>query len=176
MQILNTMLNVMTSAADIETSREDLVLVQRVESKKKAEIEKSRLYVGYKLFWIMRAFLEGRSFPYGFLPAEKHRVHVYDVLNFVTNDYVLDQLLQFDSNCFFRVVARLFWGAPLRFLQEQRTFLEERPVKGTALSPPPSTVVNELFPRKCENHARRQEHFFRFLIQVQAQHDQARTE
>jgi len=118
MQILNTMLNVMTSASDIETTKDDILLVQRVESNKKYDIEKSRQYVGYKLFWIMKTFLEGKTFPYGFLPPEKHRVHVYDVLNFVTNDYVLDQLLQFDSECFFRVVARLFAGVPFRFVQE----------------------------------------------------------
>jgi hypothetical protein len=31
-----------------------------VDSKKKYEIEKSKSYIGYKLLWIMRMYLEGR--------------------------------------------------------------------------------------------------------------------
>jgi len=33
---------------------------------------------------------------------------------------------------------------------------------------PPNKVVNELFPKKCENHTLRQENLYKFLIQVQA--------
>lgn len=60
---------------------------------RKYEIEKSRSYIGYKLFWILKLFIDGRSYPTGYLTNEKHRIHVYDIVNFITNDYVLDELL-----------------------------------------------------------------------------------
>ena len=93
MQILNTMLTVMTDAKNIDVSKEDISLIQKVESSKKYEIEKSRSYIGYKLFWIIKIFIDGKMFPSGFLTPEKHRIHIYDIVNFITNDYVLDQLL-----------------------------------------------------------------------------------
>jgi hypothetical protein len=67
------------------------------------------------------------------------------------------------------VVVRLFSGLPLRFIQEQKAYLAEHTVKGTDVSMPLSKVVNELFPKKCEDHALRREHFYKFLVQVQAQ-------
>jgi len=83
MQILNTMLYVMNSASNIETSKDDIMLVQRAETKNKYEIEKSLQYIRYKLFWIMKIFLEGKIFTCGFLPLERHRIHVFDILKFV---------------------------------------------------------------------------------------------
>lgn len=97
MQILNRMLKVMTEAKDIDISKEDIAMIKKFESMRKYEIEKSRSYIGYKLFWILKLFIDGRSYPTGYLTNEKHRIHVYDIVNFITNDYVLDELLQFDS-------------------------------------------------------------------------------
>lgn len=79
-----------------------------MDSVRKYEIEKSRAYIGYKLLWIIKMSLEGKTYPNGHLPAEKHRFHVYDILNFVTTDQFLEELLQFDSECLFRVIAKCF--------------------------------------------------------------------
>lgn len=133
MQILNTMLKVMTDAKIIDISKEDIAIISKVESTKKYEIEKSRTYIGYKLFWIMKLFIDGKMFPSGFLTPEKHRIHIYDIVNFITNDYVLDELLQFDCECFFKVVAKLYYGLPFKFLMEQKDYLLKNPVKGTGL-------------------------------------------
>ena len=38
----------------------------------------SYLFIIYR---IIRLFLEGKAFPNGFLSAEKHRHHVYDIVN-----------------------------------------------------------------------------------------------
>ena len=83
----------MTDAKNIEIGKEDIAMIQKYESMRKYEIEKSRSYIGYKLFWIMKLFIDGRMYPNGFLTNEKHRIHVYDIMNFITNDYVLDELL-----------------------------------------------------------------------------------
>jgi hypothetical protein len=143
------MLSVMTDAKNIDVTKEDIGIIQRVESSKKYEIEKSRTYIGYKLFWIIKIFIDGKMFPSGFLTPEKHRIHIYDIVNFITNDYVLDQLLQFDCEYFFKVVAKLYYGLPFKFLQEQREYLTANLIKGTEVSMPPNKVINELFPKKC---------------------------
>jgi hypothetical protein len=90
----------------------------KVDSTRKYEIEKSRAYIGYKLLWIVKIFLDGKMYPSGYLPPEKHRIHVYDIVNFITLDFVLDELLQFDSEAFFKVASKIFIGAPYKLLAE----------------------------------------------------------
>jgi len=90
--------------------------LNQVDSTKKYEIEKSKAYIGYKMLWIIKIFLEGKMFPYGSLSVEKWRIHVYDIAHFISNDEFLNDLLAFDSEQFFKVVARLFYGEPYKFL------------------------------------------------------------
>jgi hypothetical protein len=35
----------------------------RTDKEKKAEIEKSHIYIGFKLLWILKMFLHGKRFP-----------------------------------------------------------------------------------------------------------------
>lgn len=46
-------------------SKSDLFILNIMDSQKKYEIERSHLYIGYKLLWIIKMYLEGRQFPYG---------------------------------------------------------------------------------------------------------------
>ncbi len=41
----------------------------------------------------MKIFLDGKMYPVGFLTPEKYHVHVYDITNFVTTEYYLEELL-----------------------------------------------------------------------------------
>ena len=61
-------------------------------------------------------FLEGKMFPYGTLSQERWRMHVYDIANFVTTDQFLQELINFDSEQFFKIIAKLFYGSPYKFL------------------------------------------------------------
>jgi hypothetical protein len=65
---------------------------------------------------ILRMFLEGRMFPSGYLSQEKFKAHVFDIANFISIDTFLEELLQFDSESFFNVIAKLFYDAPYKFL------------------------------------------------------------
>jgi hypothetical protein len=49
------------------------------------EIEHSQTYIGYKLMWVMKMFLEGKKFPQGTLSSFKWRIYVYDIVRFATN-------------------------------------------------------------------------------------------
>jgi len=102
----------MREAKNIDYGKEDIAIISKVESSTKYEIEKSCTYIGYKLLWIIKLFIDGKMYPSGYLQAEKHRFHVYDIMTFITNDYILDYLLQFDCEQFFKVVAKLFYGVP----------------------------------------------------------------
>ena len=167
----------MTTAKNISVSKEDIFLVQKFESSRKYEIEKSRPYIGYKLLWILKLFIEGKSYPTGYLTQEKHRIHVYDIATFITNDYVLDELLQFDCEQFFRVVTKLYSKTvAYKFLEEQRDYLTNNPVKGVGLSASPTKVINQMFLAKCKGNEVRLQHYYKFLIAVQAQHEYQRPE
>jgi hypothetical protein len=153
------MLKVMMDAKNIDLGKDDIAMISKVDSTKKFEIEKSRAYIGYKLLWIIRLFIDGKSFPNGYLPPDKHRIHIYDIVNFITNDFVLDELLQFDCDQFFKVSAKLFYGQPFKFLKDQRDYLMKNNVKGTGMCMAPSKIINELFLKKCEGNQVRMDAF-----------------
>ena len=96
MQILNTMFKLTREARNKDYSKDDIFMLSIVDSQKKYDIEKSKAYIGYKLLWIIKMFLEGKSFPYGSLGQEKWRMHVYDIAHFVTTDEFLTELMNFD--------------------------------------------------------------------------------
>lgn len=50
----------------------------------KLEMEHSKTYIGYKLMWVMRLFLQGKKFPAGTLSAFKWRMYVFDIVRFIT--------------------------------------------------------------------------------------------
>lgn len=51
MQILNTLLTLLRKSQNTDTDKDDIYMVLKVDSVRKYEIEKSRLYIGYKLLW-----------------------------------------------------------------------------------------------------------------------------
>jgi len=54
-----------------------------VDSQKKYEIEKSKCYIGYKLLWIIKMYLEGRQFPYGSLSQEQWKKNVLKIAEYI---------------------------------------------------------------------------------------------
>ena len=74
-KILQTLYKMMRQAKDLEASRrkksksmsyvkkEDLQILMRTDKEKKSEIEKSHIYIGYKLLWVLNMFLHGKRFP-----------------------------------------------------------------------------------------------------------------
>ena len=95
-------------AASQTVSKEDLQKLLRTEAAKKYEMEKSYVYIGYKFLWIIKMFLDGKRFPYGELTQDQYRQHVLDILNFISTEEYLQELLDFDPYMFFRVLSKLF--------------------------------------------------------------------
>ena len=51
MQILNTMFKLMRDAKNKDYTKDAIFMLSYVDSQKKYDIEKSKAYIGYKLFW-----------------------------------------------------------------------------------------------------------------------------
>ena len=63
-------------------------------------------------------FIEGKSFPNGSLSLDKHRQHIYDIVNAISDPACLDELLAFDAQTFLSVYSRLFSSMQaLKFLR-----------------------------------------------------------
>lgn len=74
----------------------------------KMQIEHSKNYIGYKILWIIKLFLEGKSFPTGQLSSFKWRMYVFDIVRFITQEWFLHWLLEFDAQRFFKVIEPLY--------------------------------------------------------------------
>ena len=79
-----------------QVTKEDIRFLRNLDKESKYEIEKSSLYIGYKFLWIIKMFLEGKKFPNGELEENQWRVHVYDIVEFVTVLEHLVDILEFD--------------------------------------------------------------------------------
>jgi len=115
MQILNTIFKVFKDAQDTAKVA-DFARLFKVDTIRKQNMEKSKVYIGYKLLWTMKLSLEGLTFPYGELSYDNYRAHVYDISNFITTRDFLQPLMEFDPKSFFQVVILLFRGRPLHYL------------------------------------------------------------
>ena len=59
----------------------------------KLDIEHSQTYIGYKLMWVIRLFLQGKKFPSGTLSSFKWRMYVFDIVRFITTPQFLKWFL-----------------------------------------------------------------------------------
>lgn len=107
------------SAAEMtrrKVTKKDIKLLRNVDKNRKYEIEQSSFYIGYKLLWILSLFLKGKKFPSGDLSEGQFKVHVFNIVDFVTDENTLALLLDFDPEAFFQTVIYLFSGKPWHFL------------------------------------------------------------
>lgn len=74
----------------------------------KLEIERSSTYIGYKILWIIKLFLDGKKFPVGSLTSNRWQYYVMDIVRFCTNERFMIWFLEFDSDAFFTVILKLF--------------------------------------------------------------------
>ena len=99
---------------------------QQAERKLKLDIEHSKSYIGYKLMWIIRMFLEGKRFPTGTLSSFKWRMYVTDIVRFITNPMFLKWMLHFDAQRFFKLIEPLYLKhEPYTYIATQVEFVRE---------------------------------------------------
>lgn len=93
-----------------QIAKEDIRGMQGVDRDRRYQIEKSYLYTGYKLLWIIKMFLEGKKFPYGSLTSQQWQQHTFQIIEFLMSDKYLNDVFVFDPEMFFKVIAKLFSG------------------------------------------------------------------
>ena len=95
----------------IDTSKKDiyqLCFTTDLPRERRKQTESSKLYLGYKLLWVLRQFLRGKKFPVGDFSEQKHHFYVFGVVKFITNQTILEYLLKIDAECFFATVSAIF--------------------------------------------------------------------
>jgi hypothetical protein len=91
----------------------------------KEGIEKSPVYITYKLLWVTKMFIEGKKFPSGSLSGFKQQKYIFDIIRFLTNPQFLGYLLKFDPDSIFKVIRMFFIDVDLfNFLQNQEAFVQ----------------------------------------------------
>lgn len=98
------------NSATRQITKEDVKSMQNVDRERRYQIEKSYIYTGYKLLWIIKMFLDGKKFPFGNLSVLQWQQHTYQIIDFIMNDKYMNDVFIFDPEQFFKVIARLFCG------------------------------------------------------------------
>lgn len=81
--------------------------------------EKSQKYLGTKILWAIRLFLNGKQFPSGNIPLPKWKAYVFELINLITNENIMPDLLIIDSAAYFQIVSILFYEGPVfNFIKE----------------------------------------------------------
>lgn len=71
-------------------------------------------------------FIEGKSFPSGTLQGDRHRNHVYDIVNGMVE--AIDDMLAFDPVIFLQVFVKIFsTDVTLRYLRTQKEWQARNP-------------------------------------------------
>ena len=92
----------------------------------KVEVEHSSCYIGYKLLWLVTKFLEGQDYPAGNLDSLRWRYYVVDIVTFVTNEKFMQWFLEFDPDCFFTMLRKIFNDPePFEFVDSLPDFIEQ---------------------------------------------------
>lgn len=50
------------------------------DAEEKKQVEQSQIYLGYKILWIIRLFIDGKKFPQGNIREKKWRSYIHDVI------------------------------------------------------------------------------------------------
>jgi hypothetical protein len=80
-----------------------------INSPQRTTIEKSQIYLGYKILWVVKLFLSGKKFPQGNIRDKKWRTYIHDIVEFVSTKGILDSLLTIDAESFFQIISVLFY-------------------------------------------------------------------
>ena len=63
--------------------------------------EKSAIYIGYKLLWVIRLTLLGKRFPKGHYEMKMWQEVVHEVLDIITQEDFMKTLFEIDASAYF---------------------------------------------------------------------------
>lgn len=71
------------------------------DSIERLKAEKSALYLGYKLLWVIRLLINGKRFPQGKIETKRWDLYVIELANRLSKEDIMVELLKIDSEAFF---------------------------------------------------------------------------
>lgn len=63
--------------------------------------ERSQRYLGYKVLWAIRLFLNGKRFPFGNIPVFRWKSYIFELVSLISNENIMRDLLYIDSAAYF---------------------------------------------------------------------------
>lgn len=67
-------------------------------------IEKTSTYIGYKILWVIKLFMDGKKFPYGYIHEKKWKAYVHDLVSTIFTKVMLEMLVTIDAEVFFQII------------------------------------------------------------------------
>lgn len=96
------------------------------DSAERLRVEKSQFYLGYKILWVIRLFLNGKKFPQGNIPTQQWRRQVHEIVDCITSKNVMLDLLCIDAEAYFQLISILFYrGKVFDFILEDKAQQEK---------------------------------------------------
>lgn len=71
------------------------------DSIERLRAEKSQYYLGYKILWVIRLFLNGKKFPHGNINETQWRNYVREIVDCISKENIMLDLLYIDAEAFF---------------------------------------------------------------------------
>lgn len=71
------------------------------DSIERLSAEKSQLYLGYKILWVIRLLLNGKMFPQGNIPDRRWKNYVYQIIECISEKNIMIDLLYIDAEAYF---------------------------------------------------------------------------
>jgi len=80
-------LNALYQHADPSKSPVDLLALQELPypSPQRLDLERSQIYLGYKILWSLSLFITGKKFPSGNIREARWKAYVLDIAEMITN-------------------------------------------------------------------------------------------
>ena len=141
------------------------------DSIERLRAEKSQVYLGYKVLWVIRLFLNGKRFPYGNIPEKRWRKYVNEIVDCISQKNIMLDLLYIDAEAYFQIISILFYkGKVFEFVKEDKARANQvieanKQVIGNAL------LSNELYEDKMTPHLSHNQILERFDKVCQSKHE-----
>ena len=115
-QVLFSLYDLYKQAPDQSMTKQQLIAMTDPESSTTLHstsdtaqsLDRSHLYLGYKLFWLIRMYLNGRKFPHGHLKESKWRAYTHDIVQFLSNSEIMGDLANLDAEILFQIISVLY--------------------------------------------------------------------
>ena len=79
------------------------------DSIERIRAEKSHMYLGYKILWVIRMFLNGKKWPSGNIPQARWKNYVHEIVDCISQKNIMLDLLYIDAEAYFQIISICFY-------------------------------------------------------------------